>query len=186
MNLKYQHISQKPYCCVPACIQMVLRRRRMPFGSQSNIGYELGMILPPSKRGLHIKSHRGTRPPTGWGTRINLKEYSLSRFFKKNNLPLIEKYYSIASFMSPQDLRGFIRKKLNSRNDLLVCFNYPLLYSKKGNWGHASLISSISSNRIELVDPGRKYKETRKIQIQDLYKAIKEHHQGGVWVITSL
>ena len=76
--MRYKHISQKPYCCVPACVQMILQRRKLPTPTQSDIGYELGMILPAAKRGvIKIKSHTDKKPATGWGTRINLKKYGL-------------------------------------------------------------------------------------------------------------
>lgn len=183
-NIRYKHVAQKPYCCVPACVQMLLRRRKLPMLSQSDIGYNLGMILPPHKRAvLRIRSHRGPRPESGWGTRINMKKYSLGRFFKKGDIPLIEKYHSGKNFKSSMHLKEFVSKNLKEGNDILACFNYPLLYRARGAWGHASLIQAVSPDEVVLVDPGRKHKASRKVKTETFLKAMKNHVGGGLWVI---
>ncbi|MBU1014968.1 hypothetical protein KKI17_00815 [Patescibacteria group bacterium] len=145
------------------------------------------MILPRAKRhSLGIRSHSGEKPKSGWGTRIHLKKYSLGQFFKKRNLPLTETYYPAEYFKSPRHLKKFIEDGLKTRNDLLTCFNYPLLYSEDGVWGHASLIEKINTNHVALIDPGRKYKQPRKVKIDDLFMAIKNHFGGGIWLIKAI
>lgn len=184
--MRYIHISQKPYCCVPACMQMVLRRRGLPTPTQSNIGYALGMLLPPAKRDVFdIKSHTGKQPKAGWGTRINKKKYSLQNFFLKNSLPLVEKFYSASNFKSKNQLKSFLKKNIEKDDDLLTCFSYSL-YNKESKIGHASLISKIDTkDNVILVDPGRKYKKPRTVSLDDYYIALKKHPDGGIWHITS-
>lgn len=185
--MRYKHISQKPYCCVPACVQMIFRRRKLPTPTQSEIGYALGMILPPTKRGmLSIKSHTGKKPAAGWGTRINQKKYSLQAFFNQNGLSLIETFYPADHFRSKKALADFLKKSLKSGDDLLTCFNYPLLYGKEGHWGHASLIDQTDSKgRVILVDPGREYDKPRAVTLDDYYSSIKNHPGGGIWLVST-
>lgn len=181
--MKYTHISQKPFCCIPACIQMILQRRKLPTLSQSDIGYELGMILPPSKRHLKIKSYIGNRPKAGWGSRINIKKFSLTKFFRKEKLLLAEKHYPAKYFRTLKQLKRFIQDNLKESSDLLTCFNYPLLYNGKGSWGHASLIENVKDKKLILCDPGRKYKQLRSVNLKDFFVSIKNHPTGGIWII---
>lgn len=81
---KYKHISQKRYCCVPACIQMILQRRGMPkVGPQVAIARELGGD-PQNKIGCYINS----------------KKYSLASFFRRCGCALDVVRYPIENFKS--------------------------------------------------------------------------------------
>lgn len=181
--MKYKHIPQKPYCCVPTCIQMVLHRRRLPTLSQSVIAYDLGVILPPEHKHLLPKSHIGRKPKSGWGTRIDIKKYSLDSFFKKRKYPLKEIFYSADKFLSVRGLGKFLSDNLKEGSDLLICFNHSLLYNKQGAWGHASLIESIKGNKATLRDPRPERKRARSVLLSKLFKALKNLYHGGIWVI---
>lgn len=185
-DMKYKHISQKPYCCVPACIQMILQRRKLPILLQTDIAYDLGIILPPQDRHLLPKSHKGLRPKAGWGTRVNLKKYSLTKFFKQRGYSLKETFQSAKKFSSANQFRKFLLENIKERNDLLICFNYPMLYRIKGLWGHASLIEKVGEEKVILRDPNLKHKKVREVLLDDLLAALKNHHHGGIWVIKSL
>ena len=185
-TMKYKHISQKPYCCVPACIQMILQRRKLPILLQTDIAYDLGIILSSQDRHLLPKSHKGQRPKAGWGTRINLKRYSLSTFFKKREYYLKEIFQSAKKFSSVMQFKKCLLEKIKEKNDLLICFNYPMLYHIKGSWGHASLIERVGDDKVILRDPNPKHKELREVLLNDLLVALKSHHHGGIWLIKSL
>ena len=184
--MKYTHISQKPYCCVPACVQMILRRRKMPIFGQTDIAYDLGVVLPPKDRYLLPKSHRGLKPKSGWGTRIDLKKYSLTAFFKRHGFPLHEKYFSAKRFLSTKQFKKFLLENIGKGNDLLVCFNSPLLYHREGSWGHASLIEEVEEESVTLRDPKPQYKLARRVLLNDLLAALKNHYHGGIWVVSDL
>lgn len=183
-NMEYKHISQKPYCCVPACVQMILHRRKLPILLQTDIAYDLGIILPPKDRHLLPKSYKGSKPKAGWGTRINLKKYSLAAFFKRQGYSLQETYYSAKRFNSKKQFKKFLSDNLKEKNDLLICFNYPSLYRMKGSWGHASLIEEAKKKYVVLRDPNPKHKDARKVLLNDLLTVLKNHHNGGIWVIS--
>ena len=77
----YKLIKQKPYCCVPACISMILDRRKIKRGSQEEIGYELGLVVPKEKTHLFTKTRTGKKPVAGYGTQINKEKYSINNYF---------------------------------------------------------------------------------------------------------
>ncbi len=43
--MRYDHITEKPYCCVPAVLQMIQVRRGLQSMSQDEIGWELDSII---------------------------------------------------------------------------------------------------------------------------------------------
>ncbi len=184
--MQYKQISQKPYCCVPACVQMILQRRKLPMLAQADIAYDLGVILPPKDKHLLPRSHSGPRPKAGWGTRINLPRFSLTAFFEQRGYPLQVTFYPAKKFSSPEWFKKFLLNNVRQGNDLLTCFNYPQLYHQKGSWGHASLIEAVKKKCVTLYDPLPKRKEARKVSLNDLFAASKNHHYGGVWVIKGM
>ncbi len=153
---------------------------------QTDIAYDLGIVLPFKDRHLLPKSHKGRRPKAGWGTRINLKKYSLARFFKQQEYSLEETFQSANKFSSVEKFKKFLADNIQKGNDLLICFNYPTLYHIEGRWGHASLIEEIKGNGVILRDPNPKHRNAREALLKDLLKALKRHHHGGIWIIKSL
>lgn len=181
--MKYKHISQKPYCCIPACVQMILHQRKLPILPQTDIAYDLGIILSPKDKHLLPKSYKGTKPKAGWGTRLTLKKYSLATFFKRRGYSLQEIFHSAEEFRSVRQFKKFLLDNIGKENDLLICFNYPLLYHLEGSHGHASLIEEVNEKHVTLRDPSPKHKQTRKTLPKDLLAALKNHYHGGIWVI---
>jgi len=185
MNQKppYKPLDQKPYCCVPTCIVMVLDRRKIPHGSQDEIGYELGLTVPKEKAHLYTKVRTGKKPIAGWGTQVGKKQYSINHFFKNSNIRLKETYFFVKDI---SDVREFIISNIKSNNDIIVCFNNEKLYSK-GDWGHVSLIQGIEKNIVSLVDPGKDVPKIRKVKLDKLIEAMEYHGKeksGGFWLIS--
>lgn len=83
---KYNPKTEKPYCCVPAVLQMIQERRGLDFASQDEIGYQLGLIVPTKKAYSFSKVRTGRMPKTGWGTQTNKKQCSINNYFFRNNL----------------------------------------------------------------------------------------------------
>lgn len=180
----YIAMTQQLYCCVPACVQMVLYRRDLPLLEQEDIGVDLGLRIPPEEVNNFRNVPTGRRPPGGWGTRINVKKYSLNTFFKKRNLPLSNTYYSLDDIL---DVPEFIGDNLSQNNDILICFRYDALYHVDIPYGHASLIEEIDNSTVTLVDP-RQGPKRKKVSVDDLIKSIEKHHKGdmqlgGFWLI---
>jgi len=185
MNQKppYKPIDQKPYCCVPTCITMVLDRREISHSSQDEIGYELGLTVPKEKAHLYTKVRTGKKPIAGYGTQVGKKQYSINNFFRKNKIGLKETYYFVEDI---SDVREFIISNIKSNNDIIVCFNNEKLYGK-GDWGHVSLIKGIEKNIVSLVDPGKDVPKIRKVKLDKLIEAMEYHGKeknGGFWIIS--
>lgn len=134
----YRRIVQKPYCCVAACTEMILKNEHIISPEQEDIAYELGLIVPEEDLPLVKKARTGKRPRPGWGTQIHEKEYSLGIFFTKHKHPLQEIVIRYQDIESTENLKRTITKSLNEGEHILCCFNYPKLYGLKGSWGHAS------------------------------------------------
>ena len=179
----YKPIKQKPYCCVPACISMVLDRRKTKHSSQEEIGYELGLIIPKEKIHLFTKIKTGKKPIAGYGTQVNKKKYSINNYFFKNKIKLKETHYPIEK---NKNTNKFIVENLRSGNDLIVCFNNKKLYGGE-DYGHVSLIQKINDNIITLIDPENNVPDKRKVKLQKLVDAMECHgkkKRGGFWIIS--
>lgn len=182
-KLLYKPIKQKPYCCVPACISMILDRRKIKHGSQEEIGYELGLIIPKEEAQFFTKIRIDKEPIAGHGTQVGKKKYSINNYFLKNKIELKETYYFSEKI---KDKKSFIIENLKNNNDLIVCFNNKKLYGIE-DLGHVSLIQDINDDIITLVDPENGVPSKRKVKLQKLIDAIKCHgekRRGGFWVIS--
>jgi hypothetical protein len=184
---RYIPITQEPFCCVPASIQMVLLRRNIPQLSQEEIGYELGLTVPKRYKKILPMARTGKRPPGGWGTQIKKEEYNLNNFFNKHGIPLEETY--ISPYFVDEDgecLDDFFSKDC----DILVCFDYGKLYDKKksGKNGHVSVLDSLSDGIATVVEPGYDLPKYREVEFKRLLDAMKtrgEDNMGGFWLIKS-
>lgn len=180
----YKLIKQKPYCCVPACISMILDRRKIKHGLLEEIGYELGLIVPENKTHFFTKIRSGKKPIAGYGTRVDKNKYSINNYFSKHLIDLMETYYPIDKIENVQD---FIIRNLGENKDIIACFNFKKLYGKGENFGHVSLIQNVNHNTVTLIDPEMNVPGKRKVKLQKLTKAIECHgkkKRGGLWVIS--
>lgn len=179
---KYIPITEQRYCCVPACIQMILLKRNIPLKSQEEIGYDLGLIVPKRDKKLFKKVRTGKKPKAGWGTQTRKPAYSINSFFRKKKINLKERYYFLTE---PKEIKRFLKENLN-RKDIIACFNYRKLYNKGGNSGHVSIVDSIKNNHITLIDPECQVPKYRKVSLKQLSRSIKFHggeRRAGFWVI---
>ncbi len=181
-KLSYKPITQEPYCCVPACISMVLDRRKIKHASQEEIGYELGLTVPKKDAHLFRKVRTGKTPISGYGTQVQKKKYSINNYFSRNKINLKEKYFPAERI---KNIRKFILENLESGNDMIVCFDNKKLYNV-GIGGHVSLIGKIGNGFVILIDPERGVPKRRKVEIRKLVNAMKFHgkkKRGGFWMI---
>ncbi len=183
LNPPYVPIVQERFCCVPACVFMILRRRRISDPSQEEIGWGLGLTVPKESAALFSKVRTGKKPKAGWGTQIQAKQYSLGNYFRKNKIPLDSQYFFPKS---EKDMESFATNQLERGNDLLVLFNYKKLYGGV-DAGHASLIQGISNGKVTLIDPERNVPKKRIVPLKQLWKSIQRHGKGkggGFWAIS--
>lgn len=177
---RYIPLTQQPFCCMPASVQMVLLKQKLPLLSQEDIGYDIGLIVPKSYKKLLPGARTGKMPPSGWGTQE--RKYPLNNFFRKYGIPLR------SQFLRPSEIQNvgqWIEENIKKGNDILACFNYGLLYGGKGR-GHVSVVESISDNDVMLIDPSRRnVPKYRKVKLARLLAAMERHPTGGFHLITA-
>ena len=182
---KYNPITEKEYCCVPAVLQMIQERRGLESASQDEIGYQLGLIVPLEKKHLFSKARTGRKPKAGWGTQTSKKKYSINNYFAKNNLPLRQTIFHIQEI---SNVTQFIIKKLLNNNDIVVCYNSQLLFND-GDIEHVSLIQEIDTETgiLTIIDPAIGVPKIRKTRIPKLIKVLKSHKvnkSSGFWIVS--
>lgn len=176
----YQTFPQRPYCCVPATLQWILARHKLPIYDQELIGVELGLRLPQKGR-LFFKHpgiiYKNIEPRSGWGTQIEKAKYSINNFFKKYQIPLTisRKYF----FVQEKLLVMFLRKHFEAGHDIILRFN-DRVYKKKNEkyHGHFSIITAFDDQKSEVIigDPERPFYKT--LSLRQVLFAISDEVDG--------
>jgi hypothetical protein len=182
---KYIPKTEKPYCCVPAVLQMIQERRSLGFASQDEIGYQLGLIVPKEKAHLFSKVRTGRMPKTGWGTQTSKKWYSINHYFVKNNLSL---KLTICTAQDVENAAEFVIQILMNDNDIIICYNSQLLFGD-GDTEHVSLIQEFDTenDEITIVDPATGVPKARKAKLSELIQVLKRREisrLGGFWIVS--
>jgi hypothetical protein len=184
-QMKYDHIIEKPYCCVPAVLQMIQARRGLRFISQEEIGWELGLIVPYEVKSEFIKVRTGPKPKAGYGTQTSNPKFSIEKYFARNRLPLNIVRVSATSL---EELNSIIVTAMGQDKDIVLCLNSLELFGD-GDLEHVLLIDGYnkSSGQITFVDPAIGAPPLRIATIDNIFEIIKEHNISdfnGVWIIS--
>lgn len=169
--MKYQKIAQKPYCCVGACIEMILKRNHIDNQGQVTIACGLGLILPDEYKTIYPNAMFGEKPNAGYGTQIQKEEYSINHFFRQNQIDLVEEYHYITD---KEKIKQFLND--NENNDIMICCYGATLYDDpESDWGHMVLFESINDeNEVTILDPSHN-RDYETISLETFTKAIKVH-----------
>ena len=183
--MRYDPITEKPYCCVPAVLQMILGRRGLCSTSQDEIGWELGLIVPPEIKYEFTKVRTGSKPRAGYGTQISKPEFSIEKYFDHKQLPLSMTRILPSSF---KELISTIGTALAQDDDIVICYNSQLLFGD-GDIEHVSLIEEFNkrSGAVTVVDPAIGSPKRRITTIAEIFKTIQNHNVseiGGLWIIS--
>lgn len=178
INPAYIPITEKAYCCVPAVLQMVQKRRNLPILSQDEIGWQLGLIVPKEKAHFFKKARTGKMPSEGWGTQTSKKSYSLNNYFKKNNLPLLVNIYN---YIEIKNVVQFFTSSLQANKDIIVCYNSKILFGDGDN-EHVSLIQQIDRKSLTIIDPALGAPKVRKTTLSLLILSLIK--EKSLWVIS--
>ena len=180
-KIKYKKITQKPYCCCGACLEMILNRHKITNKGQEDIAYELGLVVPEKDENLFKKARIEEKPIAGYGTQIQKEEYSINNYFRKHNIQLIQEYYYITD---TEKAKKFFLK--NDDNDILICCHCGTLYdAPHADWGHMLLFDHLEDDIVVVLDPSPK-RNYEKIKIETLIKSIEIHgidKGAGFWLI---
>jgi hypothetical protein len=182
---RYEPITEKPYCCVPAVIQMILARRGLACRSQEEIGWELGLLVPPEIKSAFTRVRTGPKPPAGYGTQTSKPEFSIENYFLRNLFPLSITRVSPSSL---NELTATLEAELDRDNDVVLCFNSRRLFGD-GGLEHAALIEAFDKarGRATVVDPAIGAPKRRFAAADSIFETIRAHAVsaiGGLWIIS--
>ncbi len=165
--MKYKLIKQEPFCCVPRCLQMILDRYNITYESQMNIAKELGYRNDDKYK----------------GTQINKESCSIQNYFLNHKIPLKFEYFYITDLVTA---REFLINNIN--NDIITCYKRGVMFNKKMDGGHATLVEKIENDIITLIYPEDNL-GYRKVSLENLLKAIEYHgkeNMAGFWLISKI
>lgn len=183
--MRYDPITEKPFCCVPAVLQMIQLRRGLRSMTQDEIGWELGLLVPPGMKCEFSKVRTGPEPLAGYGTQTSKSEFSIEKYFDRNQLPLFIKRFSPSSL---NEMITIIDVALAQDNDIVLCFNSQLLFGA-GDTEHVSLIEefNMAKGHVVVVDPAIGAPKRRITTIVEIFKTLQNHKVskiGGLWIIS--
>jgi len=181
----YDPISEWPYCCVPAVLQMILQRRGLPYDSQEDIGYALGLIVPPEVEHRFTRVRIGPEPETGYGTQTSREDFSIARYLRENRIPLRITYHKPEN---ADALRNALIHSLSGDEDVIVCYDSRALFGT-GDREHVSLVQSYDTetDAVVMIDPAVGVPMFRQVPLVDLADVITPHELGGrgnLWVLS--
>jgi len=186
MNNRYVPLTQQKYCCVPTCIQIVMYKNNIPLLSQETIGNALGLIVPDEDKYLFDNPRTGEMPISGYGTQIYESEFSPNTAFFNLNIPLEMKLDLIDNFKDVEGIKKYLMQHEAANSDILVCYDYGVLFDKKWHGGHVNVFDSYNDETgiVKLVDPEQNVAKYREVKIEKLFAALIEHGKeksGGFW-----
>ena len=181
---RYLPIVQQRWCCVPACLSMIMYRRGIPLMPQEHLAYHLGLIVPKEDVHLFSKSRTGIKPSAGYGTQIEKKQFSPNTVFPKLGIPLVMTYHP-AKELDEEDLINLLVEGEQKDKDFLICFDTGALGNSKKHGGHVCVFDSINTKKktIVLIDPSSSQPKWRTVSIADLHRGMCYHwnKSGGIW-----
>jgi hypothetical protein len=188
---RYVPFTQQPYLCVPTCIQIVMYKNNIPLIPAEEIGYYLGLSVPPEFESSFFKARVFDTPPvsSGYGTRIQLAEYEPNQAFKKLGIPLIYSTKLSSQISNADEMIKELISIQDNNDDVLLCFNPGVLYRNeyKPLTGHVVVFDRIIDGKIRFIDPDHKLPKWGYVEPTVLLAAIKAHgdeNSGGMWYLS--
>ena len=179
---KYPLIVAQPFLCVAAILEIILKKEGYNQYNQQMIAESLGVNIPIDHKSS-IKNINYTMDSNKWG--IVLKNNTLTNWFMKNNINLVEDFISIFT-ISEFKFLDIINQLLITPYHLVCGFDYGYLYNKQGNKiGHVSLIIGTECEQVILLDPGPDQPGEKMVNGYDLFSAIKRK-EDGIWIVKKL
>lgn len=186
MSSRYIPFVQQPYCCVPACFQIVMYRLGIPLQPQDVLAYEMGLTVPEKDISLFTNALTGEKPSSGWGTQIQREQFHPNKIFPKLGIPLKIEQSFIKDFKDRNGLKDLLLTIQQNNGDALLCFDYGKLWSLPRKGGHVCVFDCIDGDDVYIIDPEKNVPKYRKTTIEQLFKAMNFHgddNSTGVWRI---
>ncbi|MBI2032816.1 MAG: hypothetical protein HYT09_04205 [Candidatus Levybacteria bacterium] len=161
---------------------------KIPLIPAEEIGYHLGLIVPPEKAKFFYNVRTSSeKPPAGYGTRIYDPKYQPNKAFKKLGIPLTLTIKPIAQFNSAKKLLAYLKQIENADKDALLCFHHGTLVDDASrDWGHVVVFDRLIKGKIRIVDPDPQDPKWGLVTPQKMFEAMKKHGEkrsAGVWTL---
>lgn len=188
---RYIPFTQQSNCCVPTCIQMVMYRNEIPLRSAEEIGYHLGLVVPPDRMRLFYSARTAAETPSsaGYGIQSHLPEYEPNAAFARLKIPLHFAIDPIKDISSPSELLEKLRVYERDDIDILFAFNLGTLLNDPSlaEAHHACVFDRLEGERVRHIDPSFYGPKWQTFDVEQLFNAMKKHvspEYGGIWLLT--
>jgi hypothetical protein len=184
---RYIPFTQQDYCCVPTSIQMIMYRNGVPLIPAEELGYYLGLTVPPEEGHLFYKARVSVTPPSGagFGTQIMNPEYNPDEIFPKLGIPFVFSQVLAAEIADEADLLDRLHTIEQEDSDALLCFNHGVIKGEyKPFTGHVVVFDRVIDGKIRVVDASWKHPKWRLVEPSLMLEAIQCHgdkNSGGIW-----
>jgi hypothetical protein len=184
---RYVPFTQQSYCCVPTSVQMIMYRHDIPLLPSEELGYHLGLTVPPEEAKLFFNVRTSDQPPSaaGYGTQIYNPKYEPNKVFKKLGIPLNFNLKLAADIKDEVALMSELQSIEAKDSDALLCFNHGVIRGEyEPNSGHVVVFDRVADGKVRIVDASWKHPKWRLIEPALMLDAIKRHgneNSGGIW-----
>lgn len=167
---------------------MVMYKHNIPLVPAEELGYHLGLIVPPEEVHLFYNVRTSPKPPpAGYGTQIALPEFKPNQAFMKLNIPLSFTVKPIADIHTTEALLKELSEAEKHDIDVLLCFNHGALADEDKDWGHVCVFDRVIDGKLRIVDPSATRPKWRLVTADKMFAAMKKHGTrtaaAGLWVL---
>lgn len=174
-------VVAKPYCCMPAVLESILRHYGYERFSQFDIAEYFGVYVPSGAILPEITNAIESSNAELFGIRFENKK--LGDFFRENSITLKEEYLSVSHFFDEYHFQQKVEKLLALGCSLICGYNYSALFGTSNDViGHVSIILSLHGTTVKMLDPGPKNPGEKNVDIEKLFFSMRSKF-GGIWII---
>lgn len=152
---RYHREPALPFLCVPACLNMVLERRKYATSPQVDLAKRLGLVVPQQCADEYPFAEL-SESPSDWGTPRATVEARISDILGEL-APVLHHVYRRWQEIPSSSQLEFIADQVASGNDVAVGFDASKVYEGAEPSGHVALVMEVDcrADLVRLMDPER-------------------------------
>lgn len=173
---------------------MVMYRRGIQLLPAEEIGYHLGLVVPPDQSSFFWRpTVVEEMPPAGYGIRFHLPEYEPNAAFARMGIPLRLTVEPIVGFSSAQALLERLCAVEADDEDAILPWNVGVLLEDPSegfrDWAHATVFDRVIDGRVRIIDPGWRAPKWSSFTAERMLEALQRHARiapdwAGIWLLT--
>jgi hypothetical protein len=187
---RYVPFTQQNWCCVPTSVLMIMYKNDIPLIPAEELGYRLGLTVPPEVSDIFYKPRISETPPTdaGFGTQVLSSDYSFNKVFPELNIPLTAEIIFTDKIENEDIFMSILSRVEQDDTDALLCFDHGTLRVDGTHNGHVVVFDRIIDGQIRIVDASPRHPKWRLIEPAKMLEAMRNHPMkgtGGIWKFTA-